>query len=151
MLGWSLHGPCSDKSGCEGIHTLHICNTTQTHYDYLHDLIKQSFSTEAFGVAAIIPRENVQNGRALEVMETTTKRIGNRYEIGRLCKSDEIELPDIENYLRLDGLKGCIEGTEVDAVKVSQAKATLILTIDPSLHVHIKETTTAEELWKKPK
>ncbi|KAG5896252.1 hypothetical protein JTB14_011370 [Gonioctena quinquepunctata] len=57
----------------------------------------------------------------------------------------------VENYLILDGLKGCIDGTEADAVKVSQAKAKLILTIDPSLYVHIKETTTAEELWKKLK
>ncbi|KAG5884028.1 hypothetical protein JTB14_014801 [Gonioctena quinquepunctata] len=57
----------------------------------------------------------------------------------------------VENYLILDGLKGCIDGTEADAVKVRQAKAKLILTFDPSLYVHIKETTTAEELWKKLK
>ncbi|KAG5874511.1 hypothetical protein JTB14_007909 [Gonioctena quinquepunctata] len=62
---WSLHGPCSGKSRCGGIHTLHICDTTQTHDVYLHDLIKQSFSTGAFGVAAMTPRRNVQDRRAL--------------------------------------------------------------------------------------
>lgn len=56
-----------------------------------------------------------------------------------------------ENFLILDGLQKCIEGKEEDGEKIARAKAKLILTIDTSLYVHIKETKTAEELWKKLK
>lgn len=56
-----------------------------------------------------------------------------------------------ENFLVLDGLKQCIDGTEDDAAKIIQARAKLILMIDTSLFIHIKETKTAEELWTKLK
>lgn len=57
----------------------------------------------------------------------------------------------VENLLILDGLNGCIDGTETDADKISKAKAKLILTIDASLYVHIKEPKSAKELWDKLK
>lgn len=56
-----------------------------------------------------------------------------------------------ENFLILDNLIGCIKGTETDADKIIQARSKLILTVDTSLFIHIKETKTAEELWIKLK
>lgn len=55
----------------------------------------------------------------------------------------------IENMLVLDGLSKCI--VAVDEDNDSKAKARMILTIDPSLYVHIKEATSAVNLWKKLK
>jgi len=52
--------------------------------------------------------------------------------------------------LILYGLSGCIEGTETNE-KDKQAKAKLILTIDASLYVHIKEVRTTKDLWTKLK
>lgn len=58
----------------------------------------------------------------------------------------------VENFLLLDGLNGCIkEETAEAADKIAQARAKLILTIDPALFIHVKETKTAAELWKKLK
>lgn len=56
-----------------------------------------------------------------------------------------------ENFLIIDGLKACIDGTEADTTKINQARAKLILTIDTKLYIHIKETKTAQDLWKKLK
>lgn len=53
----------------------------------------------------------------------------------------------VENLLVLEGLQKAIEGTETDSVQVAKAKAKLVLTIDPSLYVHVKEAKTAVEIW----
>lgn len=55
----------------------------------------------------------------------------------------------IENFMILEGLKGCIEGKESDEEKIAKAKAKIVLTIDTSLYVHIKDVKTAKELWDK--
>lgn len=56
-----------------------------------------------------------------------------------------------ENFLLLESLQSCVNGTETDAEKITQARAKLILTVDTSLYIHIKETKTAAELWNKLK
>lgn len=53
----------------------------------------------------------------------------------------------VENFLVLDGLSKCIDGTETDEEKLAKAKAKLVLTLDTSLFVHIREAKTAKELW----
>lgn len=55
----------------------------------------------------------------------------------------------VENFLILDGLQKCLDGTEEDTNKCAQARAKLILTIDASLYVHIKQTTKPKELLEK--
>ena len=57
----------------------------------------------------------------------------------------------VENYLVLDGLQKTLDGTETDTVQVAKAKAKLVLTIDSSMYVHIKEAKTAQEVWEKLK
>ncbi|KAK9708215.1 Alcohol dehydrogenase transcription factor Myb/SANT-like [Popillia japonica] len=52
----------------------------------------------------------------------------------------------VENCLLLDGLNGCIkEETAEAADKIAQARAKLLLTIDPALFIHVKERKTAAE------
>lgn len=55
----------------------------------------------------------------------------------------------VENFLVLEGLSKCL--TEVVTESDAKAKAKLILTIDPSLYVHIKDATTTVSLWTKLK
>lgn len=55
----------------------------------------------------------------------------------------------IENMLVLEGLSKCI--LAVDEDNDAKAKARLVLTIDPSLYVHIKDATSAVNLWRKLK
>lgn len=53
----------------------------------------------------------------------------------------------MENFLILDGLNKAINGEEQDETKIAQAKSKLVLSIDPSLYVHIKSSTNAKEIW----
>lgn len=55
----------------------------------------------------------------------------------------------VENFLVLEGLSKCI--TEVVPADDAKAKAKVILTIDASLFIHIKEAASTVELWEKLK
>lgn len=57
-----------------------------------------------------------------------------------------------ENFLILEGMKQCIKpekGVTVGAADDEKTRAKLIMTIDPSLYVHVKSVRTAKELWDK--
>lgn len=59
-----------------------------------------------------------------------------------------------ENLLVLEGIVHYIKpipNTEIKPEEDAKTKAKLILTIDPGLYVHIKETTSSKELWMKLK
>lgn len=56
-----------------------------------------------------------------------------------------------ENYLVINSLNKCIDGSEEDATIDSKAKAQLILSIDSSIYVHIKSAKTSKDLWNKLK
>ncbi|CAH2109182.1 unnamed protein product [Euphydryas editha] len=60
-----------------------------------------------------------------------------------------------ENFLVLEGTLGCIKSelgqAPVGAVDDAKTRAKLILTIDPSIYVHIKEVKSTKELWNKLK
>lgn len=55
----------------------------------------------------------------------------------------------VENYLMLDDLWKSVQETEVKPEKIALAKVKLVLLIDPSLYVHIKEAPTPKEVWDK--
>lgn len=59
----------------------------------------------------------------------------------------------VENVFVLEGLNKCIDNsnTEVDTTIIAKAKAKLVLTIDPSLFLHVKDAITAQEMWNKLK
>lgn len=51
--------------------------------------------------------------------------------------------------MELDGLWGCIDGTDTDPEKLVKAKAKLILLIEPINYVHVQDAKTPSEVWKK--
>ncbi|KAG5885834.1 hypothetical protein JTB14_032029 [Gonioctena quinquepunctata] len=53
----------------------------------------------------------------------------------------------MENFLVLEGLSKCIDGTETENELVAKAKAKVGLSLNPSLYVHVEEATTAKEVW----
>lgn len=57
----------------------------------------------------------------------------------------------VENVFVLEGLTKCLDGSETDSVVVSKAKAKLILTVDPTLFIHVKDTKSAKDVWDKLK
>lgn len=58
-----------------------------------------------------------------------------------------------ENFLVLEGVDINVKPTEpiVSAVEAQKAKAKLIMTIDSSLYVHIKDEKTIHDVWKRLK
>lgn len=59
----------------------------------------------------------------------------------------------MENYLLLHGLAACIDELvpETKAEKIQEAKARMVLAIDQSIYVHIRNEKTALEIWTKLK
>ncbi|KAG5874331.1 hypothetical protein JTB14_018886 [Gonioctena quinquepunctata] len=55
----------------------------------------------------------------------------------------------VQNMLVLDDLKTCLDGSETSGTKNEKSKAKRILTIDPSLFVHVKDATSTKDLWTK--
>lgn len=53
----------------------------------------------------------------------------------------------VENFLVLEGLVKCLDGSETDTTLVAKAKAKLILTLDANLYVHVRTAGTAKEVW----
>ena len=65
----------------------------------LHKLVKQSFATEHFGV--IVPEKTIGRieERAVSILETTTKCLGNWYESGLLWRMDDPPFPSSKTLL----------------------------------------------------
>jgi hypothetical protein len=72
------------KNGIK-VYTFHIC-----HHEYLdddlHEIVKQSFTTKAFGVNLNCSKANKDEVRAQETMKKTARRVGDRFEIGLLWR-----------------------------------------------------------------
>ncbi|XP_062538916.1 uncharacterized protein LOC134207212 [Armigeres subalbatus] len=86
-----------------GANTIHSQSTTvaagnylgyhqQISNDDLHELLKSHYALEESVV--MIPQETEKERRAREILERTTKRIGDCYETGLLWKTDDLRFPD---------------------------------------------------------
>lgn len=57
-----------------------------------------------------------------------------------------IGLYSVEIFFILEGSENCFNGTEVYEEKICKPKVKLVLTIDTSLYVHIKEFKTIKAI-----
>ena len=91
-LGWVVHGK-ADRLGRDVNFTLH--GWCRDRDEELHQLVKSSFSTDAFGVS--VRRDtplSKHERRAEEIMLATTRRAdGTRWQTGLLWKEDDCQLP----------------------------------------------------------
>ena len=91
-LGWVVHGK-ADRLSRDVNFTLHgwCCDRDEE----LYQLVKRSFSTDAFGVSVHgdTPLSKHER-RAEEIMSATTRRAdGTRWQTGLLWKEDDCQLP----------------------------------------------------------
>jgi len=89
-LGWVVAGEFAnhDSSG-----NINVCCVEMD--QVMHQLIKDSFTTDNFGV--MIPKEKRltrEDERALSLLRQTTKKVGDRWETGLLWKEDAVSLPN---------------------------------------------------------
>ena len=92
-LGWALYGSTTIPTlrNEDGFTLCHF----EKFDDELHQLVKESFSTEAFGVKVLNEKlRSKDDERALAVMTSTTRRVGDHWETGLIWKRDDISMPD---------------------------------------------------------
>jgi hypothetical protein len=90
-LGWSLVGATGKTGGVTQV-GVHLCTESDS---ALNCLVKESFSTEPFGVKVMEeqPRSK-EDKRATAILASTTVRVkSNRYETGLLWKYEDFIMP----------------------------------------------------------
>ncbi|XP_062698475.1 uncharacterized protein LOC115257886 [Aedes albopictus] len=101
-LGWSIYGP-REATIATGFLGTHKGYTNQQ----LHEMIRGYFlDEEPRSTVASLP-ETAEDRRARELLESTTTKVGGRYQTGLLWKADEVNLPDSYGmaFRRLQGLE----------------------------------------------
>ncbi|XP_055588266.1 uncharacterized protein LOC129740589 [Uranotaenia lowii] len=94
QLGWSLYGPRPDIVA--NVHFLghhRSCSECNRIDREMNENLKEYFSIEAVGISPV-PLETNEERRAREILDRTTKRVGDRYESGLLWKTDDILFPE---------------------------------------------------------
>ena len=116
-LGWCLHGDSGDgTSDSQSYFSLNIINEDTV----LHELVKQHFSTEGFGVqVSRVPFISKEEQRARDLIEKHTRQIGEKWETCLLWKTDEIELPESRTNA-MKRLKGIENKMDRDAEFAAQ-------------------------------
>ncbi|XP_062703570.1 uncharacterized protein LOC134286025 [Aedes albopictus] len=89
-LGWCVYGP-RGNSNSES-YSFHICECSCD--KSLHESVKDFFAIEGAGAGPTEIPLTKEDERALILMETTTRRVGNRFETGLIWKEDDIEFPN---------------------------------------------------------
>ncbi|XP_062704050.1 uncharacterized protein LOC134286454 [Aedes albopictus] len=90
QLGWTVYGPklSSTAAAVNGYMNVHQGVTNED----LHDLLKNHYAVEESVVT--VQLESADEKRAREILERTTKRVGDRFETGLLWKTDDPSFPD---------------------------------------------------------
>lgn len=91
-LGWSIHGYCG-RTHSNAAAVFHLSHTDDDNIRELNDLIKHSFSLDSIGISTL-RRENSDHLRALQILDDTSRLIGNQWEVGLPFKKDVFTMPD---------------------------------------------------------
>ncbi|XP_053690800.1 uncharacterized protein LOC128743113 [Sabethes cyaneus] len=92
QLGWTVYGQenqCSLSSAVVNFHAVEPVSNQA-----LHDMIRSQYVMEEAGVTPAGIPESAENERAREILQSTTVRVGCRFETGLLWRDDERKFPD---------------------------------------------------------
>ncbi|XP_053663516.1 uncharacterized protein LOC128712653 [Anopheles marshallii] len=94
-LGWTVFGPCCLPASVSSTayFNLHLCVCNEEGNQNLDMALKRYFSLESIGVSAaqrLLPKEEE---RAITMLNTGTRLVGDRFETGLLWKYDDVRLP----------------------------------------------------------
>lgn len=113
-LGYVLHGRCGRANLTEDASILNICSC-----DQLNETLKHHFKLDDFGIkrdTKDFPRSR-EDMKALEIMQQTTRRIGDRYETGLLWRDDAFDSPLPNSYCQA---KQRLRGVDRKIVKLPE-------------------------------
>ncbi|XP_053686701.1 uncharacterized protein LOC128736247 [Sabethes cyaneus] len=89
-LGWCVFGKSSNNG--DGMQQLNLHLVSEVSNRELHQLMKQFFTVEESSVT--VKPESEEDRRARRIMEATTRRVDNHYEIGLLWRYDKLCFPN---------------------------------------------------------
>ncbi|XP_058817676.1 uncharacterized protein LOC131680985 [Topomyia yanbarensis] len=99
-LGWMIYGPCTMESGTtnsgySSYHSFHICPCVREEERDLNAALKEYYSIESLGISGSQKSlHSKDEERAIKILSTETRLVGNRYETGLLWRYDQVQLPD---------------------------------------------------------
>lgn len=94
-LGWVVYGPRMNSRGGEDTDVVLFASEESDDLRDLEERVRDYFSLESFGVRCPArPLESDADIRARQLLATTTKRIGERFETGLLWRTDQCQLPE---------------------------------------------------------
>ena len=106
LLGWVIHGTTSFPKRVDKVLVHHNCEQDDRE---LNEMVKRSFSMEAFGV--LLPAKKLltqQDARGLFILESTVKRVESQFEAGLLWAYDDVQMPSGSRQTALHRLH-CME------------------------------------------
>lgn len=98
-LGWTVFGATSEALDICAVHEifenerLMAIRCDETSDVNLHELVKSYFAIESVGTAKHQPM-SADDVKVMQVIESTLKHDGERYEVGFPWRNEEVELPD---------------------------------------------------------
>ncbi|XP_062541066.1 uncharacterized protein LOC134209104 [Armigeres subalbatus] len=88
-LGWTIYGP---RRGAKSSDAHMVGYHDEISNEQIHDLIKRQYALEESVICRL--KESAEDRKARDILETTTVRVGERFETGLLWKSDNPQFPD---------------------------------------------------------
>ena len=144
-LGWTIHGPDSHSTD-EKMYTFFACRC-EANDDELHELVRQQFSTEAFGIKPLGKNvESVENEKARDLLIRKTLKVDNRFKAPLLWKHENLELPN--SYVMA---KWRLRGLNLKLDKNPELKKAYSLKIEEYLQKGYARKVSSQELKVQPK
>ncbi|XP_053698939.1 uncharacterized protein LOC128745898 [Sabethes cyaneus] len=92
LLGWSVYGPDGSERTKHVVVNVHDCACGADRE--LNELVRQQFVLEDIAIGATMQHESVDEKRAREILESTTRFVDGKYETALLFKRDDVQLPN---------------------------------------------------------
>ncbi|XP_055622743.1 uncharacterized protein LOC129766252 [Toxorhynchites rutilus septentrionalis] len=92
LLGWTIYGPEDKRISSKAYINHHVIQAISN--QDIHDLFQIQYKLDEGGISGVTQPESGEIIRAREILERTTKRIGDRFETGLIWKHDNPTFPD---------------------------------------------------------
>ncbi|XP_055622535.1 uncharacterized protein LOC129766105 [Toxorhynchites rutilus septentrionalis] len=92
LLGWTIYGPEDKRISSKAYINHHVIQAISN--QDIHDLFQIQYKLDEGGISGVTQPESDEIIRAREILERTTKRIGDRFETGLIWKHDNPTFPD---------------------------------------------------------
>ncbi|XP_065095609.1 uncharacterized protein LOC135717446 [Ochlerotatus camptorhynchus] len=89
-LGWCVYGPRGSSN--RESYSFHVGECACD--EKLHETVKDFFDIENTGTGLVETPLTKDDQRAVTIMETTTRRVADRFETGLIWKEDQVEFPN---------------------------------------------------------